>query len=108
MDRDDGGAGTPGCDDVLEVRKARTQAAQKPRHPDAHPHDLAVGVERDPLHAIRHELRPPRHRSEPESVGELRELREEGGDVGLVAGAPAPEDVGVENDERVAHETTSR
>jgi hypothetical protein len=104
----DRGTAAPPRDHMLEVDERRIEATQQPRHSDAHPDDLAVGVEPDRFDTVWHELRPARHGPKPQSMVELCQLREQGRDVALVPGAPASEDVGVEDDERLAHAATSR
>jgi hypothetical protein len=93
---------------VLEVRHTRPEPPEQPRQAESHPQHLAAGFERDWLHALGHEVRASRHRFESQTVVEFRQLSQQCGDVAFVTGAPPAEDVGVDDDERLAHAATSR
>jgi hypothetical protein len=80
-----------------------TEPSQETRQREPHPQDLASGRQCDRLDACRHEFRPASHGSEPNPRVGVAELAQETRDVGLVTGPPSPEDVGVDNHERLAH-----
>ena len=92
---------------MLEVRDRGVEAAQEPGQGRRHPPDLAARLQLHRLDPVRDEVGPPRHRGEAK-VGDARELAQEGGDVGLVAGSLPPEHVRVDHDERGAHAAASR
>ena len=91
---------------VLVVRDARPEppdeAGEAPRHPPL----LRAGGELDRLDPVRDELRLAGDGGEAEVRGGAGQLAQEVPDVGLVAGALAAEDVGVEQD--VDHAAASR
>ena len=91
-----------------EVRERRPHAAEQQRQAHRHTQRLAAGVEPDRLDPRRDELWPARHGREREPVGDGRQLAQEPEHVALVAGALAAEDVGVDDDARVAHNSASR
>ena len=103
MDRHHRRARTAWRPDVLKVREPRPEAPEQPWELHAHPDHLAAGVEKNRLDAVGHEFRMARHGGQPQAVVETSELREQRRHVALVAGAMATEDVGVENNERLAH-----
>ncbi len=94
-------------DRVLEVRDRGIQAPQEPGQGRRHAPDLAARLQLHRLDPVRDEVGPSRDRGEAE-VGDARELAQEGGDVGLVAGSLPPEHVRVDHHERSAHAAASR
>ena len=106
MDGQDRGNARSERQRVLVVGEARPEppdeAGEAPRHPPL----LGVGGELDRLDAVRDERRLSGHGGEAQVRGGAGERAQEVPDVGLVAGALAAEDVGVEQD--VDHAAASR
>ena len=93
---------------MLEVSEPRAQASEQPWHFDAHSHDLVPGRKLDRLDAFGYEVGTPRDGGKPNPLGNLPKLGEEGSYVTLVARTLAPEHVGIQRDEWIAHAATSR
>ena len=108
MDRDHGRGPEPGGNGVLEVPHGWTELPQQTRERHGHPEHLAPRREVDRLDSRRDEVGPAGHRRQPK-VGrrERGELPQEVGHVGLVAGPASAEHVGVDDDERGAHDAAS-
>jgi hypothetical protein len=98
VDGDDRGARTPERQRVLEVGERRLELAEEPRHAPRHPQLLDARRQLDAVDAGRDEVRPARDRGEPEVGRRGGQAPEQVLDVRLVAGALAPEDVGVDRD----------
>jgi hypothetical protein len=92
---------------VLEVRDGGPQSPEQPGHPDSHAQDLAARGQLDGLDSVGHELRAPRHRGKAKAL-RARKLGEQVAHICLVAGALASEDIGIDEDERIAHAAASR
>ena len=88
---------------MLEVGELRPPLPQQPRQRPCHPQLLRPRRECDGLDPVRHELGVPRHGREREVGRDRRQMPEEVQNVGLVPGAVATEDVGVDQD----HATSS-
>src|SRR6266536_2891210 len=101
VDGDDGAASIAGRDHVVEVSDRGAQSAQEARQPEGHPRNLALPLKRDRLDSVRDELWPTGHRRQPLPVCERRELAQERADVSLVTRATPPEDVRVDDDQRL-------
>ena len=106
MDRDNRGARAPQRQGVLEVDEGWAQLRQGARHRPRHPQLLEARWHVHRLDAVRDEVRPARERGEAKAGRGSGQVTQEVEDVRLVAGAPATEDVGVDDDE--AHPATSR
>ncbi len=91
---------------VLEVGEPRPEPPDEPRQPPRHAPLLRAGVKLDRLDTVRNEVRVPRDGRKAEIRSHVRQLPEQIGDVGLVAGPLAAEDVGVQ--EHVDHAAASR
>jgi hypothetical protein len=79
----------------------RAQPSQEAGQPKRHPCDLALPSQRNRLDSARDKLGPPGHSRQPLPVGERRELPQEGPDVCLVTRAAPPENVGIDDDQRL-------
>ena len=101
MDRDDGRAGQPQRECVLEVAEVGAEPAKKTRQHDCHSELLRRGRELHRLDPGWDELRVARDRGEAEAGfgGERRERAQQVQDIGLVAGAAAAEHVRVDRDQ---------
>ena len=91
---------------VLVVREPRAEPADEAGEAPRHPPLLGAGGELDRLDPVGDELRLAGDGGEVEVRGGARERAQQVPDVGLVAGALAAEDVGVEED--VDHAAASR
>jgi hypothetical protein len=92
----------------LEVRERGLYLAQKAGKGPGHPPRLASRLKLDRLDPVRNAVRVPSYRGEAEPAVELWQFAKQRRDVRFVAGPPAPEHVGVEDDQRLAHPATSR
>ena len=106
MDGQDRGDARPERQRVLVVGKARLEPPDEAGEAPGHPPLLGVGGELDRLDAVRDELRLAGDGREAQVRGGAGERAQEVPDIGLVAGALAAEDVGVEQD--VDHAAASR
>ena len=88
---------------VDEVRERRAEAAEEPRHAQGHPQLLHAGGQVHRLDPVGHEVGSPGDRGEAEPLAGGRQRAQELAHVRLVPGAVAPEHVGVDHDERIAH-----
>ncbi len=89
---------------VLRVHEVGAEPSEQPRERDGHSEHLRARTKLDGLDAGGNELRTPGDAGEPEARcrGQQRQLAEQIAHVGLVAGPLAPENVGVDGDERHA------
>jgi hypothetical protein len=87
---------------VDEVRDARLDATQEPRHRPRHPQLLRAGRQHERLDSFGHERRVAGDRGDPLVALQVGERTEKVRDVRLVAGAVAAEHVGVDHDHSAA------
>ena len=85
---------------MLEVRHLRVEPTQQARKRPRHARLLEARRQVDRLDSVGHELGVARHRGEVEIGRDNRQLAQEVQHVGLLAGAIAAEDIGVEDDHR--------
>ncbi len=95
---------------VLEVSEIRAEAAERARNGEGHSQLLRPRSHCDRLDPVGYELRVTGQRRDPQARfgRQRRESPQEVEDVGLIASAMAPEHVGVDDDELLAHPSAFR
>ena len=95
----------PRRDRVHEVREARPEAPQQARHRPQHAQLLHLRVELDRADAVGHEVGPA---CDGREIEVARQCAQQLAHVRLVAGATAPEEVGVDDDHAASSYAWSR
>ena len=91
-----------------EVRQRGPEPAEHARYADRHAELLRARTQDDRLDAVRHERGIARERSDAKVGCRLRQCAQELLDVRLVARPVTAEHVGVDEHERLRHETACR